>query len=88
MNDEKIWYESINDLPIEKDKVKNFHYPINPGETIQFRESLANNLVNLFRELKINQKQNRSQNYIKLEKYLKTVNKSISQKKLQFNWSF
>jgi len=55
MNDEKIWYESINDLPIEKDKVKNFHYPINPGETIQFRESLANNLVNLFRELKINQ---------------------------------
>ena len=52
MNEKKIWYEDIGDLDIDKDKVKNFHYPIIPGETIQFRESLVTRLVNLFKELK------------------------------------
>ncbi len=54
MTDKKIWYESIGDLEIEEDKVKNFHYPISPGETIEFRDSLAISLVNLFKELKKN----------------------------------
>jgi hypothetical protein len=54
MNEKKIWYEDIGDLDIDKDKVKNFHYPIIPGETIQFRESLVTRLVNLFKELKKN----------------------------------
>tara|TARA_A100001015_G_scaffold276829_1_gene335453 strand:- start:966 stop:2576 length:1611 start_codon:yes stop_codon:yes gene_type:complete len=52
MSDEKIWYESIHELNIDESKVKNFYYPIKPGETIEFREGLAVKLVNLLRELK------------------------------------
>ena len=53
MNDDKIWHESIDDDLIIKDsKLINFHYPINPGETINFRDSLASKLVNLYKELK------------------------------------
>ena len=54
MSNKKIWYESISDLVIEEGKVKNFYYPISPGETIEFRDSLAIRLVNLFKELKKN----------------------------------
>lgn len=54
MSDDKLWLESINDLIIDEDKVKNFYYPIIPGETINFRESLAVKLVSLFKELKNN----------------------------------
>ena len=52
MNEEKIWYESIYDLAIFQDRVKNFHYPILPGETINFRETLALELVRFFKTLK------------------------------------
>ena len=54
MNDDKIWHESIDDLIIKDSKLINFHYPINPGETINFRDSLASKLVNLYKELKTN----------------------------------
>ena len=52
MDEDKVWYESIYDLAIEKDKIKNFHYPIIPGETINFRESLAVKLVKFYQILK------------------------------------
>ena len=52
MDEDKVWYESIYNLTIEKDKIKNFHYPIIPGETINFRESLAVKLIKFYRILK------------------------------------
>lgn len=52
MDEDKVWHESIYDLAIEKDKIKNFHYPIIPGETINFRESLAVKLVKFYQILK------------------------------------
>jgi hypothetical protein len=57
MNKKKVWHESVYDLAIFQDKVKNFYYPILPGETINFREALALKLVKFFRTLK---KQNNS----------------------------
>jgi len=55
MNDEKFWHESIDDLAIDINGVKNFHYPIPPGDTIHFREILGLRLVNFYRELKIHE---------------------------------
>lgn len=56
MNENKIWHEDIEDISIEKDKIKNFYYPIYPGETKNFREQIAIKIVNFIRE--INKKNN------------------------------
>ena len=52
MNNNSFWYESVHDLKINENEVENFFYPIRPGETISFRESLAINFVNYFKILK------------------------------------
>ena len=51
MNEDKIWYENIDDVPINQDGIKYYFYPVEPGETKKFRDELALQIVYFYRKL-------------------------------------
>ena len=50
MNEDKIWYENIDDVPINQDRIKYYFYPVEPGETKKFRDELALQIVYFYRK--------------------------------------
>ena len=48
----KTFYTNINQIPVTKDGIDEYFYPVKPGETTGVREDLAIEIVNLLKEIK------------------------------------
>lgn len=49
---DKTFYTNINQIPVSKDGIDEYFYPVRPGETTDVREDLAIEIVNLLKEIK------------------------------------